>query len=255
MADTQVYEKNLGAKSANSIGTSDYVRVVGSDNNSYKQPMNDIGKTILEKYTGSTLAGSEQSAKSAIDTLNSKLLYQGGGNITASNVDSFTTPAIYSRYIEAVDITGNASMGSAVGLFIVTNGASATRIGQYIIMPHTGLYACRYHNGTAWSAWRTNAAPNVFRNITANSTTDIFSLINAPTTYGTLLLFMRIDSAADGTFAGIIRHNSAGWQITKFYEGDDAKTPTIDNDGILKLKSSTSATTIHVYAAWMANWS
>ena len=68
MADT--YEQNLGQKS--SLGTSDYIRVVGTDNVSYKQLVSDVAKKIIENYTGSSLAGSSQSVKSALDALNSK---------------------------------------------------------------------------------------------------------------------------------------------------------------------------------------
>ena len=67
MAD--VYEQNLPSKA--NLTTNDYIRVVGSDNNSYKQLVSDVAKKIIENYTGSSLAGSSQSVKSALDTLNS----------------------------------------------------------------------------------------------------------------------------------------------------------------------------------------
>ena len=66
MADT--YEQNLGQKS--SLTVNDYIRVVGSDNASYKQLVSDVAKKIIENYTGSSLAGSSQSVKSALDALN-----------------------------------------------------------------------------------------------------------------------------------------------------------------------------------------
>lgn len=68
MAD--VYEQNLASKST--LTTTDYIRVVGSDNVSYKQLVSDVAKKIIENYTGTTLAGSAQSVKSAVDSLNSK---------------------------------------------------------------------------------------------------------------------------------------------------------------------------------------
>ena len=67
MAD--VYEKDLGQKS--SLTTSDFIRVVGTDNASYKQLVSDVAKKIIENYTGSSLAGSKQSVKAALDSLNS----------------------------------------------------------------------------------------------------------------------------------------------------------------------------------------
>ena len=57
MAD--IYEQNLASKSA--LTVNDYIRVVGSDNASYKQLVSDVAKKIIENYTGSSLAGSSQS--------------------------------------------------------------------------------------------------------------------------------------------------------------------------------------------------
>lgn len=65
MAD--VYEKDLAAKS--SLTTSDYIRVVGSDNVSYKQLVSAVAKINIENYTGSSLGGSSRSIKSAIDAI------------------------------------------------------------------------------------------------------------------------------------------------------------------------------------------
>ena len=69
MAD--VFEQNLPSKA--NLTTSDYIRVVGSDNVSYKQLVSDVASKIVEDYAGSTLAGTAQSIKGAIDTLNEKL--------------------------------------------------------------------------------------------------------------------------------------------------------------------------------------
>lgn len=63
-------ERNLPSKTT--LTTSDYIRVVGSDNASYKQLVSDVAQKIIEDYTGSSLAGSSQSVKSALDALNSK---------------------------------------------------------------------------------------------------------------------------------------------------------------------------------------
>lgn len=51
----------------------DLLRLVGSDDHSYKALVSDVAKAIIETYAGSTLAGSAQSVKSALDALNSKL--------------------------------------------------------------------------------------------------------------------------------------------------------------------------------------
>lgn len=87
MADT--YEKDLGQKS--SLTVNDYIRVVGSDNASYKQLVSDVAKKIIENYTGSSLAGASQSVKSAIDSLNSKIKtkQQNFANLTNSSANTY----------------------------------------------------------------------------------------------------------------------------------------------------------------------
>ena len=82
MADT--YEQNLGQKS--SLTVNDFIRVVGTDNVSYKQLVSDVAKKIIENYTGSSLAGSSQSVKSALDALNSKTIYTSDNGMQLSKV-------------------------------------------------------------------------------------------------------------------------------------------------------------------------
>ena len=92
MAD--VFEQNLPSKA--NLTTNDYIRAVGSDNNSYKQLVSDVAKKIIENYTGSSLAGSSQSVKSALDTLNSKTttkyyrFYATSGAVSANADIPFT---------------------------------------------------------------------------------------------------------------------------------------------------------------------
>ena len=79
MADT--YEKDLSQKT--SLTTSDYIRVVGSDNVSYKQLVSAVAKTIIETYAGSVLGSATQSVKSAIDSLYSNTAYESWSLSTA----------------------------------------------------------------------------------------------------------------------------------------------------------------------------
>lgn len=91
MAD--VYEQNLASKST--LTTTDYIRVVGSDNVSYKQLVSDVAKKIIENYTGSTLAGSAQSVKSAVDSLNSKI---GDISFSAKEISATTSVTLSNNY-------------------------------------------------------------------------------------------------------------------------------------------------------------
>ncbi len=133
------------------VGSNQNMLLFGDNNVATRIDYDKLAEAILNK-TRDEIGG--VSPISAIATLNGRTLYQGGGNINSDNVDSLTTPAIYSRYIEANSITGVSGVGAAFGLFIVTNSSSAARVGQYIFMPHTGYIACRYMSGTTWSQWR-----------------------------------------------------------------------------------------------------
>ena len=52
-----------------SIATSDFVRSVTAAGASSKVTVSNLAKTIIENYTGSILAGSSQSVKSALDAI------------------------------------------------------------------------------------------------------------------------------------------------------------------------------------------
>lgn len=56
-----------------SIAQSDFIRAVTSAGASRRITLANLAKAIVESYTGSSLAGSSQSVKSAIDSLNSNM--------------------------------------------------------------------------------------------------------------------------------------------------------------------------------------
>lgn len=62
-------EKNLTA--VTSVAAADFLRVVTSAGASVKATASNLAKYIIETYNGSTVAGSAQSVKSALDSLNS----------------------------------------------------------------------------------------------------------------------------------------------------------------------------------------
>ena len=76
MADTEqveeIYEHEMEKNSSPVL--TDFLRMIGgTDSMSYKVLVSDIAKAIVEQYKGSSLAGSAQSIKTAIDSLNSNL--------------------------------------------------------------------------------------------------------------------------------------------------------------------------------------
>lgn len=118
MAD--VYEQNLAQKS--SLTTSDYIRVVGSDNVSYKQPINSVG-----------------------DITKTRVFLASSSNITDSNIDNFTESGIYQGYFAVASI-GTGGWGT-----LTVSHANNAVIEQTIV---TRNYIAQRHceNGT-WSAW------------------------------------------------------------------------------------------------------
>lgn len=125
MAD--VYEQNLASKST--LTTSDYIRVVGSDNVSYKQLVSDVAKKVIETYAGSTLAGSAQSVQSAINALNSNEIRSVTMSMTiAANGNSNTN---LKTLIDADMPSGKR--------FLALAGFTTNDV-------YLNLVACRYHN-------------------------------------------------------------------------------------------------------------
>lgn len=125
MADT--YEQNLGQKTT--LTVSDYIRVVGSDNASYKQLVSDVAKKIIENYTGSSLAGSSQSVKSALDALNSKLsdasIAIDTGNkttFTFSNLHNLNNSSMFKHGLLVWGVSSNSQSAGISFVFVDTSG-------------------------------------------------------------------------------------------------------------------------------------
>lgn len=66
-----------------SIAQGDWIRAVTSAGASRRVTVANLAKAIVESYTGSSLAGSNQSVKAAIDSLNSNQVYKAGDVFTA----------------------------------------------------------------------------------------------------------------------------------------------------------------------------
>ena len=149
MADT--YEKDLAQKS--SLTVNDFIRVVGTDNVSYKQLVSDVAKKVIENYTGSSLAGSSQSVKSALDALNSKsIAYRG---VLSSSDDCNTlTQGVYTFN---TSLPQNAPSGAQYGTLIVIEGSASGVVYNFQLLSTAGrgLYYRRKQgaSGDAFAAW------------------------------------------------------------------------------------------------------
>lgn len=150
MADK--YEKDLAQKS--SLTTSDFIRVVGSDNVSYKQPINSVG-----------------------DITKTRVFLASSGNITDSNIDNYTDSGIYQGYFPLTSI-GSGGWGT-----LTVSHANNAVIEQTIV---TRSYIAQRHceSGT-WSAWvkfPTRAEIDSLNSKTALTITVDSSIINNPST-------------------------------------------------------------------------
>ena len=148
MAD--VYEQNLSAKS--SLTTSDYIRVVGSDNVSYKQLVSDVAKKIIETYAGSTLAGSAQSVQSAINGLT------GLGSVQATSYSTMLSNIANSGKVCVWKLTGvdttNLPTGGNTHFGLAFINAAQTYGVILCLTFNNNVYMKSVSNGT-WSSWRT----------------------------------------------------------------------------------------------------
>lgn len=81
MADTNITIPDLGSLTAGQLND---LLLVTRGTTGYKMLVSDIAKTIIETYAGSSLAGSTQSVKSALDAINSKMVI-GVGRESLSN--------------------------------------------------------------------------------------------------------------------------------------------------------------------------
>lgn len=88
-----------------------------------------------------------------------------------------------------------------------------------------------------------------------NASTDtIHTLGYVTASYGVFLIALRTDTAADGAWFGLVRHNSAGWQISEIYKGSAVYTPYVDTDGSIKTSSANNST-VHGMLIALATWS
>lgn len=118
-----------------SIAQGDWVRAVTSAGASRRVTVANLAKAIVESYTGSSLAGSAQSVKAALDSLNSNLSnlisYK---DYTFSNL-GFTADVVGTRGLQQqIDLTSDiATYGTPVAISIVSIADSGKCIFQAFI--------------------------------------------------------------------------------------------------------------------------
>ena len=107
------------------ITQSDFVRAVTSAGASRRVTVSNLAKAIVETYTGSSLAGSSQSVKSAVDTLKSNTDFVYSTGISLDN-QSTIRDAIVAAY--------NSCSANPTQLQVAF--AQVSGAGRYLIMIH-----------------------------------------------------------------------------------------------------------------------
>lgn len=132
MAD--VYEKDLAQKT--SLNTSDYIRVVGSDNVSYKQLVSAVAKTIVDYELNSANSAQALASGDDLNDLKTAGTYRSSGSSVSAGV--VNTPTTTAGYLLAVL---QPSTAFTVQIAITANSPSVTYKRAY-----------RVSNAT-WGAW------------------------------------------------------------------------------------------------------
>lgn len=155
MANGEIYEKNLS--NASGIGSGDYLRTVNSNNESEKINYTLLAKAIIEQWTGSSLAGSAQSVKSAVDTLNNKtfsVLSPTTEISSGADLNNYTTTGSYKTPNGATTATLLNCPYSSSGIkLIVENLSASSQIMQTIRCANAGYIYFRVYSGGAWKEW------------------------------------------------------------------------------------------------------
>ena len=146
-----IKEKDL--PSASGVSGTDYMREVTSGGLSYKALVADVAKYIVENYNGSSLAGSSQSVKSAVDSLNSKLGTNLGNN---PNFDNATDTGFYYFGSTASATNPPSTYGYLNMIVLKINSTYISQIvfgGRQATTPAACKIWVRYRSSGTWGAW------------------------------------------------------------------------------------------------------
>ena len=151
-----VKEKVLTA--VDSIASGDFLRVVTSAGYARKIDYNKLAKAIVENYAGSSLAGSSQSLKAAIDSLNSKWTFD-----TVTDWNDFTPPASPRSVVFGVSVGSSAQnepFSDTNTTFIGIAFGVKTYCNQFVFSQYAGtssnygrMFTRVRINGT-WGIWK-----------------------------------------------------------------------------------------------------
>lgn len=228
---------------------------VGSSNTSYLiQTVRNAttNATYERRRVNNTWTAWEQvPTRAEVNALNSNITIDFSNYHTkisnGSDFNSYTTPGVY--YVES-DASGATMVNiprKSSGKLIVMARHTAEYLAQYFY-PSTAYFIryVRSYGGSTWSSWtqqdinyeNTSNRQYAVGSISSASARTFEELGLTKYQYGSYFVVLRVDGSRDGTWAGIVRHNSAGYQISEFYKGEATNTPYVTTDGIIKTNSS-----------------
>lgn len=142
------YESSLTNKTTPAM--TDLLRLVGNDEHSYKALVSDVAKAIIETYAGSTVAGSAQSVKSALDALNSKTTVIAA---LETDLNNYTSSGIWSfdKLSSAMSHAPNTGTYFSGTLFV--ENFSNVKILQVFINDFCNVFIRYKWNSSTWKDW------------------------------------------------------------------------------------------------------
>ncbi len=210
----------------NSIGDSDFVRAVTSAGASRKLSVSNLAKHIVETYTGSTIAGSAQSVKSAVDAVKtlannaldrvSSAYLPAGTNIDTSSIE--TGVYVYERVASGRNVQGTFPVSDTYGTIFHINGSS-TNIAMQIIRSNgsaatTNTVYQRFKVSGTWGEWimiPTRAEVDALPQKTSFSIRTVtwnYTAAGNSSAYTNLYTLINGDLPSGGTCLGIVGYST-----------------------------------------------
>ena len=151
-------EKNL--TTVTSVAAADFARIVTSAGASVKATAANLAKYIIETYNGSTVAGSAQSVKSALDSLNSKI----GTVTTLTASDDLNSLISTGMYYHTTERPSNIPVAADYGVLVVLGAQVGNQVTTLQLYSSTGgrLYYRRKAGNVSdsWAGWKLITATN-----------------------------------------------------------------------------------------------
>ena len=161
MADQNITE--LPVKTSSGITSSDYMLGIDSAEG-YQMLIRDLGDYIIRNVQVNTIAGSNQTLKNALDTLNSNAIKH---NLTidqelanGTDLNTLTTPGSFicpngaiSQTLSNWPVPGNGGRLEVISILRTIGLASSERLRQIVFCNNAQDTYQRVWNGSSWSAW------------------------------------------------------------------------------------------------------